>query len=255
MMNAPTVRDGGVASARGWVTVALLLVAATLVSMLLDQHVALMSQAMIYVLAVVIASYRLRWIESVVCAVGAVTALNFFFVPPRAGPWSLKIANSSSGWRPCTGREHAHRRCLPCWRSPCGACASVTRSAASNPAWPMACRWSGRTRCCSPGCWATCLTSLKYRDGTIDLTVGVASTVGGAGASANGQELEIAVKDRGPGVPEADQETIFEPYARGEQSGHLIPLLLQRDRSSPRLGRYSTVCGGTPGQDRCAGFC
>ena len=111
MMNAPTLRDGGVASARGWVTVALLLVAATLVSMLLDQHVALMSQAMIYVLAVVIASYRLRWIGSVVCAVGAVTALNFFFVPPRAGPWSLKIANSSSGWRPCTGREHVQALC------------------------------------------------------------------------------------------------------------------------------------------------
>ncbi|UUZ71955.1 DUF4118 domain-containing protein [Polaromonas sp. P1(28)-8] len=99
-MNAPTVQDRGVAPARGWVTVALLLVAATLVSMLLDQHVALISQAMIYVLAVVIASYRLRWIESAVCAVGAVTALNFFLCP-RAGPWSLKTASSSSGWRPC----------------------------------------------------------------------------------------------------------------------------------------------------------
>lgn len=90
MMNTRTVQDGGVASARGWVAVALLLVAATLVSMLLDQHVALMSQAMIYVLAVVIASYRLGWVESAVCAVGAVTALNFFFVPPR---WTLVVEN------------------------------------------------------------------------------------------------------------------------------------------------------------------
>ena len=89
-MNAPRVQEGDVASARGWVTVALLLLAATLVSMLLDQHVALMSQAMVYVLAVVIASYRLRWIESAVCAVGAVTALNFFFVPPR---WTLVVEN------------------------------------------------------------------------------------------------------------------------------------------------------------------
>jgi two-component system sensor histidine kinase KdpD len=91
MMNALTVQDGGVVSARGgWVTVALLLVAATLVSLLLDQHVALMSQAMIYVLAVVIASYKLGWAESSACAVGAVTALNFFFVPPR---WTLVVEN------------------------------------------------------------------------------------------------------------------------------------------------------------------
>ncbi|UUZ77695.1 DUF4118 domain-containing protein [Polaromonas sp. P1(28)-13] len=95
MMNAPapTVQAGGVASARGWVTVALLLVAATLVSMLLDQHVALMSQAMIYVLAVVIASYKLGWAESSVCAVGAVTALNFFLFR-LAGHWPSKIVSS-----------------------------------------------------------------------------------------------------------------------------------------------------------------
>lgn len=43
---------------------------------------------MVYVLAVVIAAYRLGWIESTVCAVGAVTALNFFFVPPR---WTFVV--------------------------------------------------------------------------------------------------------------------------------------------------------------------
>lgn len=90
MMNTRTVQDGGFASARGWVIVAALLVAATLASMLLDRHVTLTSQAMIYVLAVVIASYRLGWAESAVCAVGAVAALNFFFVPPR---WTLAVEN------------------------------------------------------------------------------------------------------------------------------------------------------------------
>ena len=52
--------------------------------------------------------------------------------------------------------------------------------------------------------------ALKYSDGAVELVVGL-----GAG----NQELEISVKDRGPGVPEADQEAIFEPYARGEPSG------------------------------------
>lgn len=46
------------------------------------------SQSMIYVLAVVIAAYRLDWISSTVGAVGAVIALNFFFVPPR---WTFEI--------------------------------------------------------------------------------------------------------------------------------------------------------------------
>ena len=50
----------------------------------------LTSQAMIYVLAVVIASYKLDWVASAVCAVGAVTALNFFFVPPR---WTFEVEN------------------------------------------------------------------------------------------------------------------------------------------------------------------
>lgn len=68
--------------------VAFLLAAATACGWLLDRYVSLISQAMIYVLAVVIASYKLDWIESAVCAVGAVTALNFFFVPPR---WTFEV--------------------------------------------------------------------------------------------------------------------------------------------------------------------
>ena len=74
--------------ARGWIIVALLLTAATAGGFLLDQHVSLTSQAMVYVLAVVVASYSLRWLQSVVCAVVAVTAFNFFFVPPR---WTFEV--------------------------------------------------------------------------------------------------------------------------------------------------------------------
>lgn len=67
-----------------------LLTAATVGGLLLEPYVSLTSQAMVYVLAVVIASYKLDWIASAVCAVGAVTALNFFFVPPR---WTFEVEN------------------------------------------------------------------------------------------------------------------------------------------------------------------
>jgi two-component system sensor histidine kinase KdpD len=43
---------------------------------------------MLYVLVVVVASYTLEFLPSVVCAVGAVTAFNFFFVPPR---WTFEV--------------------------------------------------------------------------------------------------------------------------------------------------------------------
>ncbi len=75
-------------SAKSWGAVALLLSLSTMAGFLLERHVSLTSQAMIYVLAVVIAAYKLNWIESAVCAVGAVSALNFFFVPPR---WTFEI--------------------------------------------------------------------------------------------------------------------------------------------------------------------
>lgn len=73
---------------RSWLVMAGLLAAATGSSQLLDPHVSLTSQAMIYVLAVVIASYTLDWLSSIVCAVGATIALNFFFVPPR---WTFEV--------------------------------------------------------------------------------------------------------------------------------------------------------------------
>ena len=61
----------------------LLLGLATTACFLFQPHVSLTSQAMIYVLAVVIAAYKLDWITSVIGAIAAVTALNFFFVAPR----------------------------------------------------------------------------------------------------------------------------------------------------------------------------
>jgi two-component system, OmpR family, sensor histidine kinase KdpD len=75
-------------STKNWLILGLLLVAATTACFLLEPHVSLTSQAMIYVLAVVIAAYKLDWITSAIGAVGAVTALNFFFVPPR---WTFEI--------------------------------------------------------------------------------------------------------------------------------------------------------------------
>lgn len=73
-----------------WTLVFMLLVAATTTCWLIDHYVSLTSQAMIYVLAVVIASCKLARLESAACAVGAVVALNFFFVPPR---WTLAVEN------------------------------------------------------------------------------------------------------------------------------------------------------------------
>lgn len=71
-----------------WALVLLLLAAATAFGLLIDSYVSLTSQAMLYVLVVEIVSYRLGRLEAAVCAVGAVAALNFFFVPPR---WTFAV--------------------------------------------------------------------------------------------------------------------------------------------------------------------
>ena len=73
-----------------WLTVIALLALATAAGLLLDHHVSLASQSMLYVLAVVVAAYRLSTLPSVICALGAVTAFNFFFVPPR---WTFEVAS------------------------------------------------------------------------------------------------------------------------------------------------------------------
>lgn len=87
-MSTPLPPTPSAPSARSWLIVAGLLLAATLAGLLLDRYVSLTSLAMLYVLTVVVAAYRLGWIESSVCAAGAVTALNFFFVPPR---WTFEV--------------------------------------------------------------------------------------------------------------------------------------------------------------------
>ena len=60
-----------------------LVLTASALCALLDREISLMSQAMIYLIAVVVAAYLLPRLVSVACAIGAVAALNFFFVPPR----------------------------------------------------------------------------------------------------------------------------------------------------------------------------
>ena len=74
--------------ASGWLIVVALLALVTVAGLLLERYMSITSQAMLYVLAVVIAAYTQRWLPSVVCALGAVTALNFFFVPPR---WTFDV--------------------------------------------------------------------------------------------------------------------------------------------------------------------
>lgn len=88
MVQVYDVQEQGAHSVRSWVAVALLLAAATVCNALLDPYVSLTSQAMIYVLVIVIAAYKLDWVQSAVAAVGAVTALNFFFIPPR---WTFDV--------------------------------------------------------------------------------------------------------------------------------------------------------------------
>jgi two-component system sensor histidine kinase KdpD len=76
--------------ARDWLVVLILLAVATLAGYLLDRYVSVTSQAMLYVLAVVVASYTLPWVPSLACAFAAVMAFNFFFVPPR---WTFEVEN------------------------------------------------------------------------------------------------------------------------------------------------------------------
>lgn len=54
----------------------------------LDPYVSLTSQAMLFVLAVVIGAYRLGRGASILTALTAVAMLNFFFVPPR---WTFRV--------------------------------------------------------------------------------------------------------------------------------------------------------------------
>ena len=75
---------------RSAATATLLVAAATGASAVLDRHVSLASQAMLHLIAVVIAAYVCDRLTAVVGAIAAVTALNFFFVPPR---YTLAVEN------------------------------------------------------------------------------------------------------------------------------------------------------------------
>ena len=71
-----------------WPVVLGLVSLASVAGLLLDHAVGPTSLAMVYVLAVVVAAYKLPWVPSAATAFGAVTAFNFFFVPPR---WTLGV--------------------------------------------------------------------------------------------------------------------------------------------------------------------
>jgi two-component system sensor histidine kinase KdpD len=60
-MDEPATTATYPSSFNSWFIVGMLLIGATAGGFLLDHHVSLTSQAMFYVLAVVVASYRLRW--------------------------------------------------------------------------------------------------------------------------------------------------------------------------------------------------
>lgn len=80
-------------SVRDSIFLVALLAAATGSAFLLDQHVSLTSQAMLFVLAVLIAAYRLGRGASVLAAFAAVATLNFFFVAPR---WTFQVDQSEN---------------------------------------------------------------------------------------------------------------------------------------------------------------
>ncbi len=68
---------------RDWAAAFALVAAASLIGRLLDSEISQTSQAMIYLAAVVLASYKLDRLPAIACALASVTAFNFFFIPPR----------------------------------------------------------------------------------------------------------------------------------------------------------------------------
>jgi two-component system sensor histidine kinase KdpD len=76
--------------ARAWLGMFLLLESVTAIGIALDGAILLTSQAMLYLLAVVVAAHHLDRKASMACAVAAVVSFNFFFVPPR---YTLGVTN------------------------------------------------------------------------------------------------------------------------------------------------------------------
>jgi two-component system sensor histidine kinase KdpD len=73
----------GTASPRHFWLVAGLLAVATALCFLLEDLLSVTSQAMVYVLVVVIVSYATDLRAALVCSLAAVTLLNYFFIPPK----------------------------------------------------------------------------------------------------------------------------------------------------------------------------
>ena len=69
--------------ARDALLVALLLLVTTAVGLAVERHLTVTSGAMLYMLAVVVASYTVGMGAALACAVAAVVLLNFFFIDPR----------------------------------------------------------------------------------------------------------------------------------------------------------------------------
>jgi two-component system sensor histidine kinase KdpD len=67
-----------------------LLAAPTALAAALDGWISLASESMLYLMAVAVVAYRLPWNWSAGFAIAAVTAFNFFFVPPR---YTLEVEN------------------------------------------------------------------------------------------------------------------------------------------------------------------
>lgn len=88
VMNASTSPQRPHPPYRYWFNATLLLAAATVGGYLLDHPVSLTSQAMLYVLAVVVASSFLNRASSMAFALLCVTIFNFLFVPPR---WTFEV--------------------------------------------------------------------------------------------------------------------------------------------------------------------
>jgi two-component system sensor histidine kinase KdpD len=82
--------------------------------------------------------------------------------------------------------------------------------------------------------------ALKYSAGAIELVV-----------HAEGNTLQLAVKDRGPQIPADKYEAIFAPYARGDQSGPRgagLGLALCRAIAEAHQGQLSIAPGSGAGE-------
>ena len=87
-MHPPQGTPERLARWRAWLEMSAGVALATAVGWGLEADDSLISQAMLYVLVVVVLAYRSEWVVSVTAAVAAVAALNFFFVPPR---WTFAV--------------------------------------------------------------------------------------------------------------------------------------------------------------------